>query len=174
MAGNRLTDSTISFRWVIALFCGGVLCSMISSCSESNTANQDIKISWELIENAHEGNMQFLSELNIVNNGASQLGNNWELFFSFSPCRALSFGEDNQDLEVEHIEGDYHRIQPSSSFTGLKGGDSLSLKLLITGASSLSRKLVCFFWYNVIAITLRPYKPCRRRWGLSLSGWLLF
>ena len=130
MAGNRLNNLAIGIRMVIVLIFGAIGSSLMTSCSKVNSTNRDIKISWDLIENAHEGNMQFLSELKIVNNGTNQLGDDWELFFSFSPCRALSLGEDNKDLDVEHIEGDYHRIQPSSSFAGLKGGDTLKLKLL--------------------------------------------
>ncbi|MEZ4900272.1 MAG: carbohydate-binding domain-containing protein [Spirosomataceae bacterium] len=84
-----------------------------------------LKISWEIIENNHQGKSASLSALTITNNGKKALPKNgWSLYFNFVRKVDTTL---SADVKIRHINGDLFQIIPTANFQGLKAGATLRI-----------------------------------------------
>lgn len=91
---------------------------------------QKIHVKWNLKTNLYEGNKKYLSQITLSNQGEISLKNNWELFFSNSPCRKLFTDLLPKGIELSHINGDLYKLTSNADFQEIKKGDSLVISLL--------------------------------------------
>lgn len=102
------------------------------SCKQSSKLQnpQRLQLTWGVIDNNYNNGSQFLSELRIINNSHQPLSENWELYFSYSPCRKVDTGSIVNTLVLTHINGDLHKINPTSGYLPLQPKDTLSIKII--------------------------------------------
>lgn len=94
---------------------------------------KDITLSWEVVEEKHQGKNQALSALTIKNTGKVAMpAQGWTLYFHGSPSFKPKAGE-AAPVKVEHINGDYLRMTPTQSFKGLAAGASQRIEFVSAG-----------------------------------------
>lgn len=80
----------------------------------------------------YEGNITLSADKNIENS-------NWEIYFSqVEPLFAFSTDE----FEVDHLNGDLHRIRPTEAFTGFQADDTKIIHLVVSGQVLTEAKLM--------------------------------
>lgn len=96
--------------------------------------NEDIAISWGVIENYYESKFEFKSILTITNNGNTPLPKEkWNIYFSFCPGRQLVRLEKGLGLlKLKQISGDFFKLSPDVDFKTLKKGESVSVEIIGT------------------------------------------
>lgn len=88
---------------------------------------KNIAINWQIIENNHAGAGQFLSVLNIQNNGPVPLSNkNWKLYFNFA--RRVIAKTVSGAVNIVHVNGDLYYIQPTDKFVPISNGTSVNVE----------------------------------------------
>jgi len=88
-----------------------------------------LRTTWEVVENNHQGKTEFLSALTFVNTGRTALpAKGWQLYFNF--IRSVNPGRVKGNLEVSHINGDLYKLVPAADFAGVAPGDSLRVELV--------------------------------------------
>jgi hexosaminidase len=85
-------------------------------------------IKWKLITNNYLGKSQSLAELSIINNSDHNLGKNWQLHFNYAPGRNILNG--HEEIIIEHINGDFFRMIPGESFSGLAAGKTMTVPVI--------------------------------------------
>ena len=71
------------------------------------------------------GGYCYRAEITLTNKGKKDIGGEWEIYFS-NLRRILDTKSDL--FEITHVNGDLHRIIPTSKFKGLKPGDSVAIQ----------------------------------------------
>ena len=71
------------------------------------------------------GGYSYRAEITLTNKGKKDIGGDWEIYFS-NLRRILDTKSDL--FEITHVNGDLHRIIPTSKFKGLKPGDSVAIQ----------------------------------------------
>lgn len=95
-----------------------------SNSPQSSAAEGPFAVSWEVLDNLQEGGLR--SELILTNNGSTALGNSgWTLYFNF--VRLIDAASLPSSIQATHISGDFFKFEPTSDFTPLQPGESLSL-----------------------------------------------
>jgi hexosaminidase len=88
----------------------------------------DLRISWEMIENNVNNENKFKSKFVLVNKGKDVLdASNWAIYFNFG--RKLKNEPVSGKVAISHVNGDLFKITPLTGFK-LKGGDSLSITFM--------------------------------------------
>lgn len=105
---------------------------LFTASTISATIPLGLRIEWQLITNNYENSDRFLSEIKIINEGRETLQGNWELYFSFSPCRDITAGNIHQGLFLTHINGDLHKLETIEGYTPIEPGKSLNIKIIST------------------------------------------
>jgi len=101
---------------------------LISTGLQAQLAAPSLKISWEIIENNHQGKSASLTAFTIANTGKKALPKNgWSLYFNFVRKVDTTL---SADVKVKHINGDLFQLLPTANFQGLKPGASLEIKLI--------------------------------------------
>lgn len=85
--------------------------------------NNDIIVSWDVKENNHQDQVQFLSSFTIINKGQTPLTNNWAMYFNY--VRTVKYGSYPASVKIEHVNGDFFKMTPTTAFKTIKTGDSL-------------------------------------------------
>lgn len=84
-----------------------------------------IALSWGVIDHLEKPD-SFLSELVIKNKGPEPLHNEgWTLYFNF--IRLIQEDTVPEAVHITHINGDFYKLEPASSFPTLTPGDSIQL-----------------------------------------------
>jgi hexosaminidase len=97
---------------------------------------QQLATSWEVIENNHAGKRQVLTAFTFRNNGTVALpAKGWSLYFNFP--RMIVSSSVSPQMKVEHINGDFYRLSPTTAFKGLAPKDSIVVKF-VAGAWAVS------------------------------------
>ncbi len=97
---------------------------------EKNNNPTQLHVSWNLLENNHDGQKKYLSHLTITNTSKVTLKKNWELFFSYSPCRDVLKDKLPASIQLTHINGDLYSLAPTEQYTEIAVGDSLIIPIL--------------------------------------------
>ncbi|MFN1550726.1 beta-N-acetylhexosaminidase [Vibrio natriegens] len=71
------------------------------------------------------GGYCYRAEITLTNKGKKEIVGDWEIYFS-NLRRILDTKSDL--FEITHVNGDLHRIVPTSKFKGLKPGDSVAIQ----------------------------------------------
>lgn len=117
---------------LIAVVSGLLLFTFLTGCgsAEDNQTmkSSSISASWNVLSNYEDGG-NFRSVLTFENNGDEPLpAEGWSLYLnSIRPLVAGSFAP---DFEMEHINGDFFRLTPTTSFEGIEPGESYELEYL--------------------------------------------
>lgn len=109
------------------------LCALVLFALQVNGASlQDtlrIDVSWLPIENNYAGKEQALSVLTFKNNGEIALPKTgWRLYFNF--IRIATPKNEQNLLDINHVNGDLFYFSPSRDFEGLKPGEEISYELI--------------------------------------------
>ncbi len=108
------------------------LIMIILSCSSGNKPNDSLHIKWSLIENKWGESNECLAEFTFINNGSSEIeGTDWVLYFNQTTIDPKIM-KDTTLGKVEHINGDFYRFVPGTSFK-IAAGDSLKFEYSYEG-----------------------------------------
>lgn len=122
----KKTFTLIAILSILTLF------SALNGCSSAEETDHiqqsSISASWNMLSNYEEGG-NFRSVLTFENNGEDALpSEGWSLYLnSVRPLIAESLAP---DFELQHINGDFFKLTPTSSFSGIEPGDSYELEYL--------------------------------------------
>ncbi|WP_428657858.1 family 20 glycosylhydrolase [Runella sp.] len=84
-----------------------------------------LKISWEIIENNHQGKSASLTAFTITNTDKKALPKSgWVMYFNFVRKVDTTL---SADLKIRHINGDLFQLLPTANFQGLKPGASVQV-----------------------------------------------
>lgn len=109
-----------------------LLSILFSTSTLSAAIPPGLRIEWQLITNNYENSDRFLSEIKIINEGRETLQGNWELYFSFSPCRDITAGNIHPGLLLTHINGDLHKLETIEGYSPVDPGKTLNIKIIST------------------------------------------
>ncbi len=109
-----------------------LLLLLLYSCSkptENTVVVPELSVSWKIIENKKGVSYQ---ELTLKNESETTLtSDDWELYFSL--CRAIK-ETTSKEVNLVHINGDFHKMVPTASFPDLMKGDNISIRYACNGA----------------------------------------
>ncbi|MCX4027394.1 carbohydate-binding domain-containing protein [Endozoicomonas sp. SM1973] len=105
-------------------------CTMITMLSGSLAhalpLGDQLKVSWQILDNYQDGANTFRSQLIIENNGKDSLpAQDWEIYFNFA--RLITLGSYPDFVDIQHVNGDVHKIVPGKKLKPLKSGKSMSI-----------------------------------------------
>lgn len=109
-----------------------LMLSVLNGCSSAdepdNIDQSSISVSWNMLSNFEDGG-NFRSVLTLENSGEEPLpAEGWALYLnSVRPLVAESLAP---DFELNHINGDFFKLTPTSSFPGIAPGESYELEYL--------------------------------------------
>ena len=115
------------------------LLSAVSTTAEVARApgGGDLTLTFELIENQHGGNEEFLAELTLANRGGSPLsGSGWSLYFNFG--RPIRLAGAAAQLATTQVNGDLWRLDPTELFAPLPPGEERRFRVI--GRGSVTRR----------------------------------
>jgi len=123
----------ICYRYFIFLFSSFVILFCFA-CSSDQDAGSDKETGLHItykVEEVDLGKSESIVSWTIKNEGTSALPKSgWTIYFN-QIAMIIQDGKTDVGLVIENIKGDYQRLYPDSTFTGLNIGDSLSFKQLI-------------------------------------------
>ena len=89
----------------------------------------NIRLSWGVVENGYQGKISFVSEFTIENKGKLDFKDKeWSLWFNF--CRKWITDSVSPQVKITRINGDFYKMEPSSSFPSLKPGEKIKIRLV--------------------------------------------
>jgi len=101
---------------------------LLSTGLQAQLTAPSLKISWEIIENNHQGKSASLTAFTFTNTGKKALPKNgWSIYFNFVRKVDTTL---SADVKVKHINGDLFQLLPTATFQGLKPGASVEVKLI--------------------------------------------
>ncbi|MFN3405025.1 MAG: family 20 glycosylhydrolase [Cytophagaceae bacterium] len=111
-----------------------LLCSLlIISCSEKNEfpEGKDLAITFDLLANNYTDQGLHKVQLTLENKSTRELSNkDWEIFFSYAMCRNIITDSLPGIIKLTHINGDFHKIEPTEKFPILKTGEKVTITIL--------------------------------------------
>lgn len=96
----------------------------------TKTYPSQLQITWGVKTNFYEGKANFLAELKITNNSKVALENNWQLYFNYSPGRAIDTTRFAKEYTIRHINGDLYCLKPSAHFQALAKGKIVTIPII--------------------------------------------
>ncbi len=94
----------------------------LSACNtDKSVGNTDISVKWKCIANNFNDGGKTKAAFTITNNSDKPLDKDWALYFNF--CRKIDHTYSSH-ANVEHVNGDFFKLTPTSSFKPLKKGES--------------------------------------------------
>ncbi len=88
-----------------------------------------LSISWQPVENNYLGKEQSLSILEIKNTSKEFFpASDWKLFFNF--IRIITPKNQDEKIDIHHVNGDLFYFTPSKNFAGLKPGESIRYEMI--------------------------------------------
>ena len=79
----------------------------------------DISLTWQVVENQHAGKNQFLSTFTFENKKGVIPGSGWSVYFNMP--RGINVETLTAPFQVQHMNGDLHRIYPKGTTDFPKG-----------------------------------------------------
>lgn len=98
-----------------------------SITAASRPKGKDLEVVWELKANGFKGG-KALTAFSIKNNSAGTLGTNWAIYFH--QPRTIDTASFDDRFTIDHINGDYFKLQPTDSFVGVPAGEKTSFEYL--------------------------------------------
>ncbi|RAJ10933.1 hexosaminidase [Chitinophaga skermanii] len=88
----------------------------------------NLKVTWGVVTNGHEGKMATLSGFTIVNKGKTAFpASGWELYYNFvRPVKPAAIN----GVSLSHVNGDLYKITPTEGFKSIAPGDSVKIDLV--------------------------------------------
>lgn len=118
----------MQFRHLI-LACGLLTGAVASLHAQTPFDASRIKVSWEVVENNHQGKAEFLSAFTIVNKGKTAFpAKGWQLYFNF--VRSIKEGVTTGGVTAAHVNGDLYKISPADDSKSIAPGDSLRIEMV--------------------------------------------
>ncbi|MES2810687.1 MAG: family 20 glycosylhydrolase, partial [Bacteroidota bacterium] len=97
--------------------------------AQSNT-KPTLNLKWEIIENNYQNKQQSLAALTITTGANFTLpAKGWKLYFNF--LRPIIAGSVSGELDVTHVNGDFHYLAPKANFSGIAKNKSLKAQLVV-------------------------------------------
>src|SRR6478609_1830828 len=88
-----------------------VMCHSLQSTAQKNNFKlSDVTLTWQVVENQHGGKNEFLSTFTFENKKGVIPGSGWSVYFNMP--RSINPETVSAPFQVEHINGDLHRIYP--------------------------------------------------------------
>ncbi|MDW7692297.1 family 20 glycosylhydrolase [Flammeovirgaceae bacterium SG7u.111] len=117
------------------LWAMGLFLLSLTSCKNENmekvTINEvdGLAVTWELIGNMTGGGKEdsYSCAFTLFNNTSKTLASDWTMYFNDLPRKF--FQDSTAALQVQHINGDFFKLSPSSTFTDLQPGDSIRVEM---------------------------------------------
>lgn len=101
---------------------------LISIASNAQFTPSTLKISWEIIENNHQGKSASLTAFTITNPTKKALPKSgWSIYFNFVRKIDTTL---SSDFKIRHINGDLFQLLPTTNFQGLKPGAVLRISFV--------------------------------------------
>lgn len=101
---------------------------LISTSLRAQLSAPPLKITWEIIENSHQGKTASLTAFTLTNTGKKALPKNgWSLYFNFVRKVDTTL---SADVKIRHINGDLFQLTPTANFQGLKAGASMQVNFV--------------------------------------------
>lgn len=101
---------------------------LISTSLQAQLTAPSLKISWEIVENNHQGKSASLTAFTVTNTGKKVLPKNgWTLYFNFVRKVDTTL---SADLKIRHVNGDLFQLIPTATFQGLKASASLKVEFV--------------------------------------------
>lgn len=123
-------------KWTI-LF-SFLIWAVVGVAQQNGPAKYDPKnlmVQWEIVENGYKGKTEFLSAFTLINNGGSFPAKGWSIYFNFP--RMIQSASVTGGMKIEHINGDFYRLYPSTDFKGLALSQSVRVEF-VAGAWAVS------------------------------------
>ncbi|WP_181308709.1 family 20 glycosylhydrolase [Rufibacter sp. XAAS-G3-1] len=96
------------------------------------TSTNQVSLTWEVIEEKHQGKNQSLSVLTIKNTGKEALpASGWSIYFHSTP--SFKPKEADAPVKTESVNGDFLRMVPTNTFKGLAPGASQRIEFVAAG-----------------------------------------
>lgn len=86
----------------------------------------DISVSWAVVENVYQNRQAFKSQFIFTNNSGVPLGNTGWAFY-YNTNRMIEPESIPDTVQINHLNGDYFRLTPTTTFPQLKNGESISI-----------------------------------------------
>lgn len=100
---------------------------------------ENLEVSWELIENFYQDQVQYLSALTLTNNGNVPVpSGGWSIYFN--QFGNVDSGSVTGNATIELINGGLFRLSPAPGFTRLNPGQSLRIEF-VSGGAVLNKSL---------------------------------
>lgn len=106
----------------------GISLSLLFACNSETTPTNNnayaLQGSWKLVKNfEREGRNIHEAVFTLTNEGSEALTNNWELYWNQSPRGVIEIAPE-ANVNIEHINGDYYRMQPNDNFSLMPGASA--------------------------------------------------
>ncbi|WP_245964539.1 family 20 glycosylhydrolase [Rufibacter immobilis] len=103
-----------------------------TKAAAENSADAPVALTWEVVEEKHQGKNQTLSVLTFKNTGKSPLpATGWTIYFHGTP--SFKPKDSNAPIQIEPINGDYLKLMPTTGFKELAAGETLRVELVAAG-----------------------------------------
>ncbi len=100
-----------------------------SSISAQTFSLDKLQLSWENLENNHQGESHFLSAFRFQNTGQQDFpATGWTLYFNLS--RVIQAGSVTGNVQIAHQNGDLFSLKPGADFKGIRAGQSIEVTFL--------------------------------------------
>lgn len=118
----------MQFRHLL-LVCGLLAGAGTSVQAQAPFDASRIKVSWEVVENNHQGKAQFLSAFTLVNKGKTAFpAKGWQLYFNF--VRSIKGDGTTGGVTATHVNGDLYKLSPANDSKSIAPGDSLRIEIV--------------------------------------------
>jgi len=152
---------------VILLAITGVTVSAQTKNAPTFNAH-DLSITWEALQNNYQNKDQSLNALTITNNGKNTLpASGWKMYFNDAGMLLPATVTDN--AKIAFINGDLFSLTPTTTFTGIKPGESVRIDFIGEDAVITNTDGPDGFYivwdsqpdkgYNTAGTTIKPFKP---------------
>ncbi len=101
---------------------------LVSTALQAQLSVPALKVSWEIVENSHQGKTASLTAFTLTNTGKKTLPKSgWSLYFNFVRKVDTTL---STDVKIRHINGDLFQLTPTTNFQGLKSGASMQINFV--------------------------------------------
>ncbi|MCX6181728.1 MAG: carbohydate-binding domain-containing protein, partial [Bacteroidetes bacterium] len=124
--------------------------TLFASCADEETTastrptGADIEILYEMLGNRYQSKNQYMNEFVIQNHSKFELSSNWTIYFH-QPYRLI----DNSvkgPVTINHISGDYYKIEPSKEYVAVKPEGEMQFSFLNRDAMIKNADFPCGFY----------------------------
>ena len=89
----------------------------------------NLQVSWGVVKNGYQGKLLFVSEFTIENKG-NLVFNDKKWTFWFNSCKTVVADSVSPTVKITHINGDFYRMEPTSTFPVLNPGEKIKIRMI--------------------------------------------